>query len=161
MKQKIIARGALGFPLGITIGYLITIFISLAWADGYYTPCEPNLAYAMGSEINAVLLQALLSGILGIGFSSASVIWEIDHLGIVQQTGIYFAIVALIMMPIAYFLYWMEHTLWGFLSYFLIFILVFIVLWIVMFIIGKHTVRKMNANLHQVMRDENEQEKDC
>lgn len=159
MKRKIIARSALGFPLGITIGYLITIFISLAWADGHYAPCEPNLAYAMGSEINAVLLQALLSGILGIGFSGASVIWEIEHWGIVQQTGVYFAIVALIMMPIAYFLYWMEHTFWGFLSYFIIFVLVFIVFWIVMRMIGKHTVKQMNANLYRTMRDENEQGK--
>lgn len=29
MKKKIILRGALGFPLGIAIGYLITIIISL------------------------------------------------------------------------------------------------------------------------------------
>lgn len=161
MKRKIIVRSALGFPLGITIGYLITIFISLAWADGHYAPCEPSLAYAMGNEINAVTVQALFSGILGIGFGGASVIWEIDHWGVVQQTGVYFFIVSLIMMPIAYFLYWMEHSLWGFLSYFIIFVLVFIVFWVVMFIAGKHTVRKMNANLYKAMRDENEQEEDC
>lgn len=158
MKRKIIMRGALGFPLGITIGYLITIFISLAWADGHYAPCEPSLVSVMGSEINAVLVQALLSGILGTGFSAASVIWNIEHWGIVQQTGVYFVIVSLIMMPIAYFLYWMEHSLWGFLSYFIIFVLIFIVFWIVMCMIGKRTVRKMNANLHKAICEENVQE---
>ena len=43
MKKKIILRGALGFPLGIAVGYVITICTSLIWADGYYSPCVPEL----------------------------------------------------------------------------------------------------------------------
>lgn len=38
MKKRIILRGAFGFPLGITIGYLISIFVSLIWAEGHYVP---------------------------------------------------------------------------------------------------------------------------
>ena len=36
MKKKLLLRGALGFPIGIAIGYVITICISLMWAGGYY-----------------------------------------------------------------------------------------------------------------------------
>ena len=60
MKKKLLLRGALGFPIGIAIGYVITICISLMWADGYYSPCAPELAEALGNEIRAVILQALL-----------------------------------------------------------------------------------------------------
>ena len=147
MKKEIMLRSALGFPIGITIGYFITIFISLGWADGYYSPCVPELITVMGNEINAVIFQALLCGLLGIGFAASSVIWEIDHWSLMKQTGIYFLIISIIMMPIAYLTYWMEHSIIGFLSYFGIFVAIFIFIWVIQLIIGKQIVKKLNANL--------------
>lgn len=127
MKKKIIKRSLLGFPLGITIGYLITILLSLGWANGYYSPCVPEGISLMGNEINAVILQTILCGILGVGFGASSVI----------------------MLPIAYFAYWMEHSVVGFLIYFGIFTLIFVVIWIIQFGIGRYNVRKMNEKLLQ------------
>lgn len=149
MKKQILLRGMLGFPLGITIGYLITILISLRWANGYYSACVPELITTMGNEIKAVILQALLCGLLGVGFGVSSVIWEIEHWSIIKQTGIYFMIVSIIMMPMAYLMYWMEHSIKGFLTYFGIFVFIFIFIWIIQFIIGKRTVKKMNENLYK------------
>lgn len=151
MKKKMILRavlrGALGAPIGLAIGYLLTILSSLCFADGYYAPCVPQLAAAMGSEIKAVLVQAALSALLGVSFSACSVIWDIEHWGLMKQTGAYFFINTLVMMPTAYALYWMEHSWAGFVGYFGIFLLVFVVIWIIEFLIGKYTIRKMNANL--------------
>ncbi len=152
MKKKILLRSMIGFPLGIAIGYIITIFISLVMGNGYYSPCVPELTDLMDKEINAVILQAVLCGFLGAGCAASSVIWEIEHWGIVKQTGIYFIIVSVIMMPIAYLTYWMEHSVIGFLSYFGVFALIFIVIWIIQFIIGKHSVKKMNENLYKTKR---------
>lgn len=148
MKKKIILRGALGFPLGITIGYLITIIISLFFADGYYSPCVPELISMLGNEINAVMLQALLCGLLGTGFAACSVIWEIEHWSIAKQTGIYFSIICIIMLPIAYVLHWMEHSIAGFLSYFAIFVLIFIVIWVTQFVMAMRNVKKINAKIN-------------
>lgn len=155
MKKKIFFRSISGFPLGLAIGYLITIIISLIWANGYYSPCVPELTIMMGSEINAVLLQAILCGILGMGFSVSSLIWEIEDWGIVKQTGIYFLIVSVIMMPIAYITFWMEHSLKGFLSYFGIFALIFAIVWIIQYTIGRHNVKKMNEALHRKQNNNN------
>ncbi|MBO5164309.1 MAG: DUF3021 domain-containing protein [Ruminococcus sp.] len=150
MKKKIVLRGILGFPIGISIGYLITIFISLGWANGDYLPCVPELISTMGNEINAVVLQAILCGSLGTGFAASSVIWEIENWSIVKQTGIYFIIISVIMLPIAYFAYWMEHSVVGVFSYFGIFVLIFAFIWIIQFVIGKRNVKRMNKNLHNV-----------
>lgn len=147
MKKTIILRCALGFPIGITIGQFISIIISLIWAEGYYVPCVPELVGSMGNEINAVIFQTLLCGLLGIGFSASSVIWEIEHWGITKQTGIYFVVVSFIMMPVAYFTYWMEHSVFGFLKYFGIFALIFAIVWVIQFSIGRRNVRKINENL--------------
>lgn len=137
----------LGFPLGLAIGYVISIIISLIWAGGYYSPCVPELAEAMGSEINAVLVQALLSGILGTGFGATSVIWEIEDWGIVKQTGIYFLINSVIMMPTAYVTRWMEHSAKGVLRYFGIFACIFVVIWVMEYSIARRNVIRMNETL--------------
>lgn len=147
MKKQIIKRSLWGFPLGITLGYLITILISLGWANGYYVPCVPELILATGNEINAVILQTLLSGIIGTGFAASSVIWDIDNWSTVKQTGIYFSIISIIMLPIAYLTYWMEHSVRGFLIYFGIFVFIFAISWITMYVVGKNNVKKMNTKL--------------
>lgn len=152
LKKKIFHRILIGFPIGISIGNLIMILISLRWANGYYSPCVPGLITAMGNEINAVMIQTFLCGLLGIGFSASSVIWEIEHWSIVKQTGIYFLIISVIMLPIAYFMYWMEHSVTGFVSYFGIFILIFAVMWIIQFITGKYNVKKINKKLIESQR---------
>ena len=152
MKKKIFYRALIGFPIGISIGNLIMILISLGWANGYYSPCVPDLITAMGNEINAVIIQTVLCGLLGSGFSVSSVIWEIEDWSIVKQTGIYFLIISVIMLPIAYFMYWMEHSVTGFLSYFVIFILIFAVIWIVQFIIGKKNIKRMNEKLSETRK---------
>lgn len=148
MIKKIIARAALGLPIGISIGCIITLVLSLLISDGYYHPCVPEFIAVMENELNAVILQTVLCGLLGAGFSASSVIWSIEHWSIAKQTGIYFAVISLIMLPIAYLTYWMEHSLIGFISYFGIFILIFAFIWIVEFIIIKHNIKKMNENLH-------------
>ncbi len=154
MKKKIFVRSMIGFPIGIAIGNLITIFISLGWANGYYSPCVPELISTMGNEISAVVLQTLLCGLLGTGFAASSVIWEIENWGIIKQTGIYFILISVIMLPIAYFTYWMEHSVIGIFSYFGVFVLIFAIIWIIVFLIGMHNVRKMNKNLHSIMGNE-------
>lgn len=144
MKKEAIKRGLLGFPLGISIGYVITIIISLGWAKGCYWPCVSQLAEQMGSEIGAVVFQTILCGLLGTSFAAASTIWEIDKWSIAKQTGIYFAIISLTMLPIAYFTYWMEHSAIGFLSYFGIFLAIFLFIWITQYFVWKKKIQKLN-----------------
>ena len=137
MKKKIFLRALLGFPLGIAIGYIVTILISLVRADGYYSPCVPQLVESMGSQINAVVFQAILSGLLGAVFAAISTIWEIEDWSIAKQTAIYFTSAALTMMPIAYLAKWMEPTIKGFLSYFGIFVVIFIIIWLLQYLLEK------------------------
>ena len=75
MKKQIIKRGLVGFPVGIAIGFVITLMISAFIGDGYYYPVTPELIGSTGNELNAVILQTVLCGIMGSGFAMASVIW--------------------------------------------------------------------------------------
>lgn len=147
MKKNMILRGLLGFPIGISIGYVITIITSLIWGGGYYSPCVPELISVMGNEIRAVLLQTLLSGLIGTSCAAFSVIWEVEHWSIMKQTALYFLIISVTIIPISYILRWMEHSVAGFLQYFGIFAAIFALIWITETLILKHNVDKMNKNL--------------
>lgn len=147
MKKKILLRGLLGFPLGISMGYFITILISFSSGLDTYSPCVPSLVQTMGNENNAVLLQAILSGLLGSAFAMSSIIWEIESWSIARQTGTYFAVTALAMMPIAYLANWMEHSVMGFLIYMGIFIGIFIIVWVIQYLFWHRKIKRMNDNI--------------
>lgn len=147
MKKQAILRGLSGFPLGIAIGYTFTIIYSLAFGQGSYYPCMPSLIETMGSEINAVVVQTVLSGLLGASFASSSLVWEIDHWSLAKQSSVYFLITAFIMMPVAYLANWMQHTLIGFLIYFIIFAAIFFIIWIIQYFIWKSKINKINKQI--------------
>ena len=50
MKNQIIKRGLVGFPVGIAIGFVITLIISACIRDGSYYPVTPELIGSMGNE---------------------------------------------------------------------------------------------------------------
>lgn len=89
--------------------------------------------------------KIVLRGLLGISFAAASVIWEIGRWGIVKQSGVYFFLVSVCMLPAAYLMYWMEHSVGGFLSYFWVFALIFAVIWVVQVLIGRHFVKELKT----------------
>lgn len=146
-KKKVLQRMALGAPLGIAIGFVISIIASLINGGGVYHSAPPALIQSMGSELNAVVFQAVMSALIGIGFSGASIIWEMHEWSLAKQSGIYFLIISLTMMPVAWFAHWMEHSLKGFLSYLAIFVGVFLVFWTIQYIIWRAKVKKLNNNL--------------
>ena len=110
MKKKILMRGLFGLPTGIAIGFVITLIISICIGNGSFYPVTPELIDATGNELNAVILQTVLCAIMGAGFAAASIIWELDSWSLAKQSGIYFMIISVIMLPIAYFTNWMKHT---------------------------------------------------
>ena len=148
MKEKMLRRGLLGLPIGIAIGHVITLMVSAGFGDGSYYPVTPELIAAMGSELNAVVLQTVLCGIMGAGFAAASVIWELDW-SLAKQSGVYFLTASLLMLPIAYAANWMEHSLAGFLSYAGIFAAIFVAVWLTQYFSWKQKVKKMNAMVHK------------
>ena len=149
MKKKILTRGLIGFPIGIAIGFVITIIISICIGKGSFYPVRPELAETMGSELNAVILQTALCGIMGSGFAIASVIWELDSWSLIKQSGIYFLIISVIMLPIAYIANWMEHSVAGILSYAGIFVASFVVVWLIQYFVWKSKIKKMNECINK------------
>ena len=145
--KKIVSRVLYSFPIGISCSVGISLFLSLLFGEGKYYPFAASLVFFTGSEVKSMLLQTMLSGILGSVFGGMSFIWEIERWSILKQTAVYFLSVSIPMMGISYLLYWMEHSLNGFLLYFLIFVMVFFVVWLFNFAIYWFKVRRINEEL--------------
>jgi len=146
--KKIVSRVLYSFPIGISCSVGISLLLSLIFGEGKYYPFASPLVLFTGSEVKAMLMQTILSGILGSVFGGMSFIWEIERWSILKQTAVYFLSVSIPMMGISYLLYWMEHSLSGFLFYFLIFVMVFIVVWLFNLAGYWFKVRRMNRDLH-------------
>lgn len=153
MKKKLLSRAAAGALAGLAISYAITILLSLGWGGGSYLPCRPELAALAGSESRAVALQALFALLVGAGFGACSLIWQIDRWSLARQTGVYFFLISLVMLPAAYGMYWMEHSLAGFAWYFGAFAVLFVLLWAAELLVGRHSVRRLNARLAELRQN--------
>jgi len=138
--------GLSGFPLGVFIGYTITIIISLVLATGQYVPVVPSLSKKWG-EIGAVALQFVLSGVLGAVFAAASVIWKNDNWSILKQTVVHFIVLSLTMLPIAYLAHWMKPSFVGVAIYFGIFAAIYVVIWTLQYSIWKHSIERINDRI--------------
>lgn len=153
MKRQVLMWAILGIPIGITIGHGITILISLSTGTGKFVPCVPELVAAVGNEVYAVLVQTLLCGAMGGGFAAAGWIWRVERWSLLKRTFLNFGAGALLMLPVAYFLYWMEHSLRGFCIYFGIFALIFAAVWLIQYGIWKWNVGKLNKKLGETKED--------
>lgn len=146
--RKALFRGLLGIPIGVFISSTITLLISLFFLEeGVYHPVVPEFAKATGNQVTAVLLQYLLSGLMGFGYGSGSAVFEVENWSITKQAVIHFFIVTIVTFPIAFLCYWMEHTLWGVVSYILLFFAIYFIIWLIQMYFLRQKVEGINNSI--------------
>ena len=149
MKKKILHRCLIGAPIGLAISTLITIVISLIVGDGRYYAVVPEAVSDFGTEINAVLAQAVFSMLYGAAFAGASAVWETDW-SLLRMTLTHLVICSAATFPIAYGMRWMEHSPGGVLKYVGIFVAIYALIWIVMYGGIKRKIKAMNERVREI-----------
>lgn len=147
MRKKLLFRCLIGAPIGLAISTMITIGISLAISDGSYYAVVPELADGCGTEINAVMLQALSAMLYGAVWAGASLIWEQERWSLLRQTATHLAVCSAATFPIAYFLRWMEAGLMGIAKYFGIFFGIYLLVWLFQYSSISRRIRQINAKM--------------
>ena len=147
MTKKLLIRGAFGFPMGVFIGVTITIIISWILGQGTYLPIVPGFNEAVGSQLGAVTLQYLLTGLVGLGCALSSVIFEMESWSILKQTVLHFLAISLSLLPISYVCRWMDHSVQGFLIYFGLFAGIYLIIWLIRYFIYRKKVDRINDHL--------------
>lgn len=141
---EFIKRGVLGFILGVFISTTLTIIDSLLFAHGNYIAVAPDLVSLCGSQLTAVTLQYLLSGILGIVFGTTTLIWENEKWSLLIQTLLHFFITTSVMTVIALICKWIPGTLGGIIGWIIVFVVVYLIVWFICYSIYKRKVKEIN-----------------
>ncbi len=149
MKKALLLRCLLGAPIGLAISTCITMLCSAAIGDGNYYPVLPALIQSCGGELNAVLLQGACSLLYGAAWAGASVIWQMERWSLLRQTLTHLLVCSAASFPIAYFMYWMPHSMRGALLYFGIFAAAYFVIWLWQYVTIACRLRRMNENIRQ------------
>ncbi len=147
MKRSFVKSALLGFPLGITIGYTLSIIFSIVFGGGYYGAVHPELSIILESEINAVIVQAILWGSIGLIFSGASIIWERDDWSLVKQTIVVFSVYLITILPIALILRWINLSLISIMVFVALFIVIFFLIWVVVHLKIKSDIKALNKEI--------------
>ena len=142
----ILRRCLAGAPIGLAISTAITIIISLNIGDGKYYAVTPELTADCGSEIMAVVIQALCSMLYGAAFSGASLVWNTDW-SLTKMTAVHFLICSAATFPTAYLMRWMEHSVGGVLLYFVQFIVIYVIIWIISYMATKRKIEAFNKKI--------------
>ena len=146
MKKMILRRCLAGAPIGLAISTAITIIISLNIGDGKYYAVTPELTADCGSEIMAVVIQALCSMLYGAAFSGASLVWNTDW-SLTKMTAVHFLICSAATFPTAYLMRWMDHSVGGVLMYFGIFVAIYIAIWVSQYAGMKRKIEAFNQKV--------------
>jgi len=147
--KKAMLRGIIGFPLGIFLAVTITMLISIIKGTGQYYSVVPELINRTHNEVNAFVLQYMLSGLLGFAFASGSAVSEVENWSITKQTVIHFFISIIAMFPIAYACRWMDNSVGGIATYISAFILTYAIVWVVQYTVWKKKIKAINVKLQQ------------
>lgn len=159
-KGRPLLFAAFGFIGGTFIATLVTMLISLTTSlsganPWRYLPMVPGFEAAVGNQLGAFALQFFLSGILGAGFAAASLIFEIERWSFAFQSLLHFMVLAGIMLPIAWFTRWMQHSLGGILVYLLIFVAIYFVIWLCYSLPTRRKIERMNLALKEANNKQN------
>lgn len=147
MIKKLLPRILIGACTGVATGYTVTLIRSLRSGEGRYIPVEPRLADLVGSEFSAVLVQFLLFVLIGAGFGAISMIWLNERFPLTAQAAIYFSCAAAIMLPGAWCLYWIDHTLFELLRFGGSYLGICILWWLVWQLVTRARIKRINRRL--------------
>lgn len=154
MLKKMSIRAAGGFAYGVLVGQIIAIIISLSFGDGKFHQVLPEFRALFENEITAVIVQMILTGIVGTVFATTSIVFEIEKWSVLKQYLVHFFITAAFWIPIVY-LCWMPQNAQGILIYLANFLGVYVINWLIQYFIAKNDVKKINAKIN-ALNDQDE-----
>ena len=89
-------------PIGLAISYIVTLIVSIIVGKGNYYPVVPDTINTFGTELNAVIIQTVLSMLYGAVWGGASVIWELENWSLLKQSATHLILVSVATFPVAF-----------------------------------------------------------
>jgi hypothetical protein len=141
MRKRFFILAGVGFLLGMLTGSLI------AWLTAG-TLVNDRLAAWTGSDPAAVILQTLISGLLGSVAMGGTVVYEIEHWPLTACSVTHYLMTEVSYVVIALLLGWVD-SLQGLLIMLAIQLVVYVIIWLIMYRRYQAQVRELNQLLEK------------
>ena len=142
MLLKIFKCAGIGFLLGVVMENIIMIISGYA-ATGTVLCFSPEFLSRAGNELNAAVLQLLLSGIYGAICMGSTVIYDIEKIPLLSATVLHCIAVMLSYIPLSLYLCWIT-TAAEMMAVISIMLAVYFVVWLIMYCVYKMQTKELN-----------------
>lgn len=142
------------FCIGVTIGVLISIFISMIFSNHEYHPTNPistigEWYYQSFTEAQIMLIMMILWGIIGILFQWGAKIFEYDDTSLTKRTLRHFSFMFLLFLPLACLAGWFPLKITAFVFFAIIYSFIYFIIWGINYLIIKKEIQQINQSLQQ------------
>ncbi len=148
MRKDLLTRIVGGFVIGMVLGHIVQFFVSMGIGQGSYAWVVPEFRAFFTNEISAIFTQSILTGLIGVTFALAALIFEVARWGMLKQYSAHFLVTAMIWIPIVMLL-WMPKTMANILSLVASFLGTYIITWFLQYKFSKRDIEKINAILSE------------
>lgn len=131
-------RGLLGIPLGVFINQTIFILIIIFYNT---LPAIANMTK------HQIILQYVLSSILGFIYTACTVIFEIDEWSHLKQTIVHFIFTSIVFYFVAIWGGWLPKDIKSIILFSIIFLTIYIVTWLSFKIYWNNKIEDINNRL--------------
>lgn len=145
--SKVAGRAIAGALIGLGLSCLIGVLISFKIGDGNYYAVSPTLVKAQGSELNAVLVQMLVSMVYGAVWAASSFIYETEKGSLLQKTLLHYILNISVTLPVFHIMRWDNGRLSGMANTFIGVSAVYVLLWVLRYLIVLAEMKRINGRL--------------
>ena len=147
MKYHIFGRFWIGFGVGNIIGSVVTLLISYVYGGGSYLPVMPQLAQFFSREVDAVLVQFLCFGIVGVVFAEAGILFALERLHFGLKCLLHFCITSVFFVPFLCLCYVQWSDAWQWLLILLNLAFTYLIAWLTSYCSNRADVKAINQRI--------------
>lgn len=144
--KKIAIRFLVGIPLGIVTSYMMMVIYSLCYGNGSFIAVIRALEQLCESEVKALLIQIIISGMLGSFSVSVVTLFEQESWSVSKACLLHASATVFVLSSSAIVTLYI-HSLWLMLFVFLILFLICAVIYIQLYHYTRKQVQDLNSML--------------
>ncbi len=158
MLKRIFIRGINSFMYAIGIYVVIqTVVVAIVEAitgESGMIPVVPEFAAHFSNSYMAVYTQALLIGLTSAVFGAGSVILELERIGLLVQSVLYFVVTMAVWVPVGCICWGLHKYPTAMISVSLSYVISYSISWAVQYRQCRKNVEKINRKLSQLREEE-------
>lgn len=146
MVKRVLGRLCIGFIIGVFLGQITQIIISIFLGKGEFIPVSDEISELFDTELTAVLTQFLLTGFIGVALALGSFIFKIDRWGLLKQYVTHFFTTGAVWLTVV-ILCWMPQTPMGWVILLANFVGAYVITYWIQLSISRKDIERINAVL--------------